>query len=124
MRPGDTTPLVPAGADVKLSPGVSYSAIVLGTRGEELRVVALTDRGAPLTRPQRKPGASSGSSPGIIEVKRGDSLWSIARGLVGPAASNEAVEHKLVAIWDLNAKRIGTGDPNLIFAGTRLRVPS
>ena len=124
MRPGDTTPLVPAGAHVKLSPDVSYSAIVLGTRGEELRVVALTDRGAPLTRSQPKPAASSRSSPGIIDVKRGDSLWSIARGLVGPAASNEAVEHKLVAIWDLNAKRIGTGDPNLIFAGTRLRVPS
>jgi hypothetical protein len=33
------------------------------------------------------------------------------------------VEHKLVAIWNMNAGRIGTGDPNLIFPGTRLRLP-
>jgi hypothetical protein len=28
-----------------------------------------------------------------------------------------------VAIWDLNAGRIGTGYPNLIFLDTRLRLP-
>jgi len=28
----------------------------------------------------------------------------------------------VIEIWDRNAKRIGTGDPNLIFAGQRLLV--
>jgi hypothetical protein len=149
MRPGDTAPLVPAGAHVKLTPDVSYSAIVLGTRGQPVRVVALTDRGAPLTRSKAKstPGTSAtskkaakpkpkakaapsmpsshapASESDVIEVKPGDSLWSIARSLVGANASNEAIERKLVAIWDLNSRRIGTGDPNLIFVGTRLRIP-
>jgi hypothetical protein len=139
MRPGDKAPLVPAGAHVKLTPDVSYSAVVLGTRGQPVRVVALTDRGAPLTRskpsaappakpkPKPKAKAAPASTPksgsDVIEVKPGDSLWSIARGLVGADAGNEAIEHKLVAIWNLNSKRIGTGDPNLVFVGTRLRIP-
>jgi hypothetical protein len=34
------------------------------------------------------------------------------------------VQRKLVALWDMNAKRIGTGDPNLVFPGQRLMLPS
>jgi hypothetical protein len=56
-------------------------------------------------------------------VRPGDSLWSIARSLVGPSASNTEVETKLVKVWDMNAHRIGTGDPNLIFPGQRLLLP-
>jgi hypothetical protein len=125
MRPGDTTPLV-SGAHVHLSAGVAYSAVVLGTRGQRVRVVEVTDRGAPLTRKVPTPVAPSPASAGHstrVIVRPGDSLWAIARRSLGPGASNEAVEHKLVRIWDLNAGRIGTGDPNLIFAGTALRLP-
>lgn len=128
MRPGDTTPLVSVPA-VRLSDGVSYSALVLGTRGQRVRVVELVDRGGPLTGhatlvADHGSAVSSGSGSGAVTVHPGDSLWAIARRLVGPSASNAAVERKLVAIWDLNARRIGTGDPNLIFPGTRLRLPS
>jgi hypothetical protein len=123
MGPGNNTrPTV--GAHVTLSSGHSYSAIVLGSRGQRVRVVAVVDRGAPLTRSAGKADpthASSGSRAVII--RGGDSLWSIARKLLGPGASNAAVQRKLIAIWDLNAKRIGTGDPNLIFPGQRLRLP-
>jgi hypothetical protein len=124
MRPGDSTPLVSVPA-VRLSAGVAYSAVVLGTRGQRVRVVELVDRGGPLTRPatpvvNAHPGSGSG---GFVTVRPGDSLWAIARRLVGPSASNAAVEGKLATIWDLNAGRIGTGDPNLIFPGTRLRLP-
>jgi hypothetical protein len=127
MRPGDSTPLVTA-SGIRLLPGVSYSAMVLGTRGQRVRVVALTDRGGPLTRPAAakrpaRPGAPAASSSKFVVVQRGDSLWTIASKLVGPGAGNQAIEHKLVALWDLNAKRIGTGDPNLIFTGTHLRLP-
>jgi Domain of unknown function (DUF4397)/LysM domain len=127
MRPGDSTPLVTA-AGIHLVTGVSYSAIVLGTRGQRVRVVALTDRGAPLTRPgavkpKPHPAAAPESRSTSVVVRHGDSLWAIASRLLGPGAGNEAIEHKLVAIWDLNAQRIGTGDPNLIFPGTRLSLP-
>jgi nucleoid-associated protein YgaU len=125
MRPGDRTPLVP-GARVSVLAGNAYSAIVLGTRGQRVRVVSLVDRGAPLARKRAKPtaaGTHGSSAAGTVVVRPGDSLWAIARKLLGPRASNGAVEHKLVAIWNLNARRIGTGDPNLIFPGTRLRLP-
>jgi Domain of unknown function (DUF4397)/LysM domain len=126
MRPGDTVPLVSV-PDVHLSAGVSYSAVVLGTRGQRVRVVELTDRGAPVSRPAAHSVAtsprSSGSGTAIVVVHPGDSLWAIARRQVGPAASNGAVQREVVEIWDLNVGRIGTGDPNLIFPGTRLHMP-
>lgn len=131
MKPGGTVSLV-SGGRVTLSSGVAYSAIVVGSRGQRVRVVAVVDRGAPLTRSSSSGSAgsssgssssgssSSASSSGSVVVKPGDSLWSIARSLLPAGASNGAIEHKVVAIWDANANRIGTGDPNLIFSGTRL----
>jgi nucleoid-associated protein YgaU len=123
MRPGDSSPLVSV-PKVRLEPDVAYSAIVLGTRGQRVRVVQLVDRGGPLTR-RATPVAqhSTVAATGSLVVRSGDSLWAIARRLVGPHAANDAVEHKLVAIWNLNSHRIGTGDPNLIFPGTHLRLP-
>ncbi|MFZ0041336.1 MAG: DUF4397 domain-containing protein [Solirubrobacteraceae bacterium] len=126
MRAGDSSPLVEA-SHVKLAPGVAYSGIVLGTRGQKVRVIAVADRGGPVAASPAKPGSKSGragrSQSRTIEVTPGDSLWSIARRLVGPSASDEAVERQLVAIWNLNSVHIGTGNPNLIYPGTRLRVP-
>jgi Domain of unknown function (DUF4397)/LysM domain len=74
-----------------------------------------------------KSGSTSGSSmshSGSVMVQSGDSLWSIAQRIVGPAATDAEVHSKLVAIWDMNVKRIGTGDPNLIFPGQRLMLPA
>jgi nucleoid-associated protein YgaU len=124
MRPGSSAPLV--SAHVSTAADTAYSAIVLGTRGPRVRVVSLVDRGPPLTRKGAKAtpvGTHASGAPGTMVIRSGDSLWAIARRLVGPRASDEAVETKLVAIWNLNAGRIGTGDPNLIFPGTRLRLP-
>lgn len=123
LRSGESTPVIDA--HVRVLADRSYSAVVLGTRGQQVRVVTLVDRGAPLVRRAAANVTAAGShaSPRTIVVAAGDSLWLIARRLVGPHASNETVERKLVAIWNLNQARIGTGDPNLIFAGTRLRVP-
>jgi hypothetical protein len=131
MRPGDTAPLVKA--QVKLSPGVAYSAVVVGSRGQQVRAVSLVDRGAPLVRHSSahpahsasRPAHSGASSSGpshVVVVKAGDSLWSIARHLLSAGASNDQVHKKLVDIWDRNEGRIGTGDPNLIFPGTHLVV--
>jgi LysM repeat protein len=135
MRPGDTAPLVSL-KGVRFVPGVAYSAIVVGSRGQMVRVVTVTDRGAPLTRPAPKPpappkhGHPAGASPaqpaarpGWITVKPGDSLWLIARHHLGEAASNVMVANEVIVIWNANALRIGTGDPNLIFPGQRLHIP-
>jgi nucleoid-associated protein YgaU len=122
-RQGGSTPLMSAALPV--TDGKSYSVVVVGTRGQKVRVVPLLDRGGPSAQNGRTSvvsGSHSTSAHSIVVVRPGDSLWSIARRLSGSQASNETVEEKLLSIWDANSGRIGTGDPNLIFPGTRLVV--
>jgi hypothetical protein len=126
-RAGSSTPFLSTHVTVRAD--TSYSEVVLGTRGQRVRVVTLVDRGAPLVRGAHTTRVATGSASqgggsrsATIVVKPGDSLWTIARSIVGPHASNATVERRVVAIWDTNEARIGTGDPNLIFPGTRLRV--
>ena len=53
-------------------------------------------------------------------VQRGESLWSIARDVLGRDASVAAVAKEVHRLWTLNKARIGTGDPDLLVVGTRL----
>jgi nucleoid-associated protein YgaU len=55
-------------------------------------------------------------------VRPGDSLWSIARRLIGTNATNGRIAKQVTRIWQLNRERIGTGDPNLLHVGTQLRL--
>lgn len=55
-------------------------------------------------------------------VQPGDCLWHIAADLLPGSASTDAVAHEVERLWRLNEDRIGTGDPNLIYAGTVLRL--
>jgi hypothetical protein len=55
-------------------------------------------------------------------VRPGDCLWHIAAALLPSGADTAAIEGEVARLWNLNADRIGTGDPNLIYAGTTLRL--
>ena len=55
-------------------------------------------------------------------VQRGESLWSIASDMLGGDASVARVAREVNRLWELNADRIATGSPDLLFAGTRLRL--
>jgi len=66
---------------------------------------------------------TSAPSGGAYTVKAGDSLWSIARHIAGPKASNAKVASLVDRLWTLNAGRIGTGDPDLLNIGTELAMP-
>ncbi len=55
-------------------------------------------------------------------VRPGDCLWHIAADLLPGSASTGAIAHEVERLWRLNSSRIGTGDPNLIYAGTELRL--
>jgi hypothetical protein len=55
-------------------------------------------------------------------VRPGDSLWSIAVALRGSDASIAAVTREVRRLWALNRDRIGTGDPDLLPTGVRLRL--
>ena len=53
-------------------------------------------------------------------VQRGESLWSIAKDLAGEDTSAARIAREVNRLWELNRDRIGTGDPDLLMAGTRL----
>jgi Tfp pilus assembly protein FimV len=69
------------------------------------------------------------SAPGNIAgrerfhvVSRGESLWSIASDLLGDKSSVARIAREVGRLWELNKQRIGTGDPDLLLVGTRLRL--
>ena len=55
-------------------------------------------------------------------VKQGESLWSIAADVLGEDAGSARIAREVQRLWELNDERIGTGQPDLLFAGTRLRL--
>jgi hypothetical protein len=55
-------------------------------------------------------------------VLPGESLWTIATDLLGREATTAKVAREVHRLWQLNRDRIGTGDPNLVMAGTRLEL--
>jgi nucleoid-associated protein YgaU len=67
-------------------------------------------------------GAGEGGSGRTRVVQPGQSLWVIAQSVVGKAASIGQIAFEVGRLWQLNAPRIGTGDPDLIFPGQTLRL--
>jgi hypothetical protein len=55
-------------------------------------------------------------------VQRGESLWSIAADVVGERAGVGRIAREVGRLWALNEERIGSGDPDLLYVGTRLRL--
>jgi nucleoid-associated protein YgaU len=55
-------------------------------------------------------------------VKPGESLWSIAKKLLGSGATPAEIARLVDRLWSLNRDRIGTGNPDLLMAGTKLRL--
>ena len=64
--------------------------------------------------------ATSGAKSHVVAP--GESLWSIATDLVGAGASSAQVSREVEWLWEHNRARIGTGDRNLLLAGTTLRL--
>src|SRR4051794_14688950 len=66
------------------------------------------------------PAAGGRASTHVVEP--GQSLWLIARGVVGRPASIAEIAFEVQHLWRLNTARIGTGDPDLIYPGLELRL--
>jgi hypothetical protein len=79
----------------------------------------------PATQPVAVPAErldSGGSLAGrdVHTVAPGECLWSIAAAMLPAGASNAEVAAEVRRLWNLNASRIGTGDPDLLMVGTKL----
>jgi nucleoid-associated protein YgaU len=55
-------------------------------------------------------------------VRPGDCLSHIAAAVLSPGADALEIEEEVERLWRLNEDRIGTGDPDLIYPGTVLRL--
>ena len=55
-------------------------------------------------------------------VEAGDSLWAIARTLIGPSATAAEIAGEVARLWKLNLRAIGAADPNELPVGTVLRL--
>ncbi|HVQ59563.1 MAG TPA: hypothetical protein VMS60_11720 [Solirubrobacterales bacterium] len=75
----------------------------------------------PAVTPPRDHGRHLAGKSSYV-VQPGDCLWHIAAGLLPGDADTKAVESKIEWLYQRNASRIGTGDPDLIYPGTVLIV--
>lgn len=68
----------------------------------------------------RTPRAHEGH---VHVVRAGESLWAIAAEALGPDAGPQLVAREVDHLWETNKGAIGTGSPDMLHIGTRLRVP-
>lgn len=78
-------------------------------------------QGRVTTKPSAAPAESAPKAKSWI-VRPGDTLWSIAAKVAGPTASAAEIAQEVDRLWRLNAERIGSGRPDLIVPGERLRL--
>jgi LysM domain len=103
---GDPSPTPPEPYAVPVSPAPATDS------------VAVAPASAPVPAP---PKSSLADARGYL-VEPGDSLWSIAKRLLGRDASPARIAREVNRLWSLNEARIATGDPDLLMVGTRLRL--
>jgi nucleoid-associated protein YgaU len=104
------------------APPPESPAPVLGSPAPAVRPAAAP--APPVTVPVSQPSPPAGDpiTGRSYTVRAGDSLWSIARRLLGPEASAGRVAREVNRLWELNRQRIGTGNPSLIRVGTVLEL--
>jgi LysM repeat protein len=141
-----TLPLVPRGVRVGLAASViAVTAVVAGgrpvaraqsdgtgptattaTQGETTPTptVSPKDLGKHLADPNElvpKTKAET-ETAGTYVVKPGDCLWTIAASHLDGHKGNRAIAAEVDRLYGINAATIGTGNPNLIYPGQRLKL--
>ncbi len=107
-------------------PRTSHSVRPGGASSAESSAADLPARSAPAgssstsSPPKRHSQGHDASDKSVHVVVAGESLWTIARGLLGRDASDAHIAREVHRLWELNQARIATGNPNLLPIGARL----
>jgi hypothetical protein len=115
----------PAIVTAPTPPAVSPAPVVESAPAPSPPATAEASEPAP---PSTAPVSQVGGSPAdpvrgrSYTVRPGDSLWSIARRLLGPGATAGEIAREVNRLWELNRDRIGTGDRDLLRVGTVLEL--
>jgi hypothetical protein len=105
--------LVATGLGVVVTAGVAPAmATASGNDGGQLTGLPVPDRVAGRTQPRER----------TVEVRAGQSLWSISAGLLPRGATDARVTTAWHRLYRANVGRVGP-DPDLLRTGTRLAVP-
>jgi hypothetical protein len=101
------------------APSESYAISAPAAPASATEPVAIADADVTITA-AAKEGLDEGSR--FYVVQPGDSLWSIAKRLLGGDPSAGLIAREVNRLWTLNSSRIATGDPDLLMVGTRLEL--
>jgi LysM domain len=115
--PADPRPVsTPAAGPGETAPVASDSSEVVTAEYQPADSQAADDAGVP----RRTSAADRGER--VHVVRPGESLWTIAQGLLGPDASATSIAAEVARLWELNRELIPSGDPDLIVVGQDLRL--
>jgi hypothetical protein len=106
---GDADEVVPA------APSPDVNAVEM-----QPRTIVVTQATPPSPTASKAGAATRGDRYHVVQP--GESLWLIARDLIGHHASAARVAREVNRLWALNETRIATGDPDLLMVGTRLAL--
>jgi hypothetical protein len=124
--PVENQPLVAPPAPSQGEPDASEEAVPAVVAAGPPPAPPSSDQ-SPAPRPiattvDRDGGGRSLSGRGSHTVRPGECLWSIAEALLPAGAGNEEIAQEVQRLWQLNASRIGTGNPDMLPIGVVLRL--